>query len=288
MSILSPQQIQQFKRDGFLLMADALPANLLNPLKKQFNQWREQSRKHTKPFGKTFDRRARFDLELGHNTDQPALRRVASPIEISKHYLRAMRENNAVDAIAELLGANIKFHHCKINAKLPGASTQVKFHQDFMYEPHSNDDLITALFFMDEVTEQNGPLEVVPGSHTGALHSLWHDDVFTGTVAKQIATAATRKKITCTGPAGSACLMHTRLTHGSAANHSNHPRTLFIAVYSAEDALPLSPNPLPSRYAGEVVRGKRSNRVRCVNYEMELPEVPKSASFFDQQATPGG
>ena len=247
MPFLSPQQVKAFNRDG----------------------------------------RPRFDLEPGHCAEQPALRRIASPIEISAPYLRAMRENAALDAIADLLGPNIKFHHCKINAKLPRAGTEVKFHQDFLYEPHSNDDLITALMFIDEVTEENGPLEVVPGSHTGALHELWHDGVFTGAVDKRIARKAAQKTVQCTGPAGAICLMHTRLLHASAANRSRHPRTLFIAVYSAEDALPLSPNPLPSRYAGEVVRGRQTNRVRCSGYEMALPEVPKSASFFHQQAKQG-
>ncbi len=287
MPTLSPQQIKQFHRDGFLVMADALPAELLTPLTAQFEQWRDESREHNKPYGATLDGRARFDLEPGHNAKQPALRRVASPIEISKDYLRAMRENRAVDAIAELLGPDIKFHHCKINAKLPGAGTEVKFHQDFLYEPHTNDDLITALLFLDEVTEQNGPLEVVRGSHTGPLHGLWHDGIFTGAIAVDAAREAAQKTVQCTGPAGAACLMHTRLLHGSAANRSPRPRTLFIAIYSAADALPLSPNPLPSRYAGEIVRGRQTNRVRCCRYEMDLPEVPESASFFDQQAKQG-
>ncbi len=284
---LSPRQIEQFNRDGFLLMEDALSAEQLRPLRRQFHRWVEESRAHGEPYGQTLDGRPRFDLEPGHNAEQPALRRIASPIEISADYLRAMRENRAVDTIAALLGLNLKFHHCKINCKLPNAATTVKFHQDFLYEPHSNDDLITALMFIDEVTEQNGPLEVVPGSHTGPLYGLWHDGVFTGAVDDRVAEVAASKAVKCTGPAGAACLMHTRLLHGSAANRSSRPRTLFIAVYSAEDALPLSPNPLPSRYAGEIVRGQSTNSVRCSGYQMELPEVPESASFFHQQAKRG-
>ncbi|MGI9310179.1 MAG: phytanoyl-CoA dioxygenase family protein [bacterium] len=282
--MLSPQQVARFKRDGFLLLKDALSAAQLRPLQRQFAQWVEESRARDAPYGETLDRRARFDLERGHSAERPALRRVASPIEISNDYLRAMRESKAVDAIADLLGPNIKFHHCKINSKLPRAATEVKFHQDFLYEPHSNDDLITALLFLDDVTTRNGPLEVVPGSHRGPLHGLWHDGVFTGAVAPRVAAELTGRTVQCTGAAGAACLMHTRLLHGSAANRSTRPRTLFIAIYSAEDALPLSPNPLPSRYAGEIVRGRATNRVRCSDYAMEFPEVPKSASFFDQQA----
>ncbi len=92
---------------------------------------------------------------------------------------------------------------------------------------------------------------------------------------------------TCIGPAGSVCLMHTRLLHGSAPNRSERPRTLHISVYSADDALAMSPNPVPNRYEGRLVRGERTGRVRSMDYELELPQLPTGASFFDQQARHG-
>ncbi len=93
-----------------------------------------------------------------------------------------MRASRMTDCVAELIGPNIKYHHSKVNSKLPGAATVVKWHQDFPFTPHSNDDLIIALLMVDEVTEENGPLQVVPGSHKGEIYDLWHDGVFTGAV----------------------------------------------------------------------------------------------------------
>ena len=87
----------------------------------------------------------------------------------------------------------------------------------------------------------------------------------------------------CTGKAGSVCLMHSSLLHGSAPNLSDKPRTLYITTYYSEDAIELSPNALPSTFTYELVRGVVSGRVRCSSYEMELPEVPKDTSFFAQQ-----
>ena len=78
--------------------------------------------------------------------------------------------------------------------------------------------------------------------------------------------------------------MHTRLIHGSTANLSHGPRTLYIVTYCAEDAQPLITNHIPSAYEGEIVRGERTNRIRSVPYEMATPEYPKEASFFGQQA----
>ena len=54
-----------------------------------------------------------------------------------------------------------------INLKLPSSGTAVKYHQDFPFEPHSNEDIMKVLYFLDDVTFDNGPLEVIPGSHKG-------------------------------------------------------------------------------------------------------------------------
>ncbi|HAA37151.1 MAG TPA: hypothetical protein DCE12_10070 [Gammaproteobacteria bacterium] len=108
--------------------------------------------------------------------------------------------------------------------------------------------------------------------------------MFTGAVSDAIAAEMAPKAVACYGSAGSACLMHTRVLHGSAPNLSNAPRTLFICEYLAEDSYPLHANHIPSKYMYEVVRGKATGRVRCSNYEMAFPEMPTGASFFEQQA----
>ena len=109
-------------------------------------------------------------------------------------------------------------------------------------------------------------------------------DTFTGAVADEVAEDCQAKSELCTGQAGSVCLMHTRLLHGSTANRSDQPRTLFITVYSAEDALSQVPNPVPTSHEGMIVRGKRTNQIRSIDFKLELPQKPTTASFFDQQA----
>ncbi len=283
MTELSQTQKDQFWRDGVLVVENAVTPQQLQNLREVFNEWVEESKTHKNDYGETLDGRARFDLQLGHSAEKPALRRVQSPEEVSEVYADIMRNARTVDICAELIGPAIKFHHGKINSKLPGSATKVKFHQDFTFQPMTNDDLITALLFIDDVTLENGPLEVVPGSHKGPLYSLWHDGKFTGAVADEVFEDHKDKIVRCTGKAGSVCLMHSSLLHGSAPNLSDQSRTLYIATYYAEDAIELSPNALPSKFTHELVRGKPSGKVRCSSYEMELPEVPKDTSFFAQQ-----
>ena len=107
--------------------------------------------------------------------------------------------------------------------------------------------------------------------------------VVTGSVDDEIVNSQRDKIVKCTGKAGSVCLMHASLLHGSAPNLSDQPRTLYITTYYAEDAIELSPNHLPSKFTHELVRGEATGRVRCTPYEMKLPALPKGTSFFAQQ-----
>ena len=143
---------------------------------------------------------------------------------------------------------------------------------------------MTVLFFLDDVTLENGPLEVVSGTHKGPLYSLWHDGIFTGAVSAEIEAECKTKAISCVGKAGSACLMHSKLMHGSKSNKTQSARSLFIVSYTAEDAVNLAENPLPSELDGMIVRGKKTGIVRSTSYSVELPEYPQEVSFFDQQS----
>lgn len=282
--MLSEKQISDFWRDGVLTVPNAVSAEQLSRLREDFALWLDKSRQHEKAYGQCVDGRARFDLQPGHTAQKPALRRVQAPTEVSDSYYEVMTSSAMTEMVADLIGPNVKLHHTKINSKQPGAATEVKWHQDFAFTPHSNDSVITALLMVDEVTMENGPLEVLPGSHKGQVHSLWQDGVFTGAVEDNVSADMQKRAVSCTGSGGSVCLMHTKLAHGSAANKSNDPRTLFICVYAAGDAMALTPNPVPTKHEGVFVSGNDPKRVRSQVFEMEMPEYPKTVSFFAQQS----
>lgn len=284
MTTLSQQLVDSFHRDGTIVADDAVTPAQLAALREDFDRWLDESRSHGKNYGGMIDGRPRFDLQLpGHTANAPLLRRVNSPTEISASYLDVVTNSAIPDMISDLIGPNVKFHHSKINAKLPGANTEVKWHQDFPFTPHSNDDLVTALLALDDVDETNGPLIAALGSHKNGLAGLWHDGTFTGVAGENESAAWAKEAKTFTMKAGSVCLMHTRAGHSSGPNLGTRPRRLFIAVYSAEDAIPLSPNPLPSKHEGLIVRGEKTGRVRSVPFELKLPQRPTTGSFFNQQ-----
>ena len=281
---VAPALIEDFNRDGYVSMPDAISPVQLKDLTAVLDEWTRESCDHTGPYGENMDGRPRFDVQPGvHSAETPALRRVASPVDVNDAYWRVAQDNAALDLTAAILSPNIKFYASKVNLKLPGSRTEVKYHQDFPFDPHTNMDMMTVLIFLDDVTMENGPLQLVPGSHRGPLHSLWQDGKFTGAVSPDVERDAITRSVACTGKAGDACLMHSAVLHGSSSNLTHDPRRLFIITYVAEDAQPFAPNPIPTKYDGVVVRGQSTGRVRAVPFEMDLPEYPKTASFFGQQ-----
>ena len=284
--MLNQTQIEQFHRDGFLVVENVVDATELQGLRQQLETWIDESRGFAEAYGETIDGRSRFDIDpTDHSADHPALRRVSSPTEISDAYFETAIHSNMAQMAGQLIGGSgTRFHHSKVNAKLPHTATMVKWHQDFPFTPHTNDDVITALLMVGEVTEDNGPLQVISGSHKGELYSHWHDDRFTGKVEDAVEAEQCQKFVSCTGSAGSVCFMHTRLLHASGANNTELPRYLFITVYAAEDAMALSDNPLPSVHQGQLVYGQESGQVRMTANQLKMPQKPKGASFFVQQA----
>ena len=180
MPIPGQADIERFRRDGYIVVERAITPRSFAVLQDQVADWVEESREHAENYGTTLDHRHRFDLETGHTADMPRLRRVNNPAEISAAFREAALDGAIADCIAALIGPDVKFHHCKINLKLPGTETRVGYHQDYSYTPHTNDDIVTALLMLDDMTLDNGCLMVVPGSHLQGQVSLWSDDTFTG------------------------------------------------------------------------------------------------------------
>lgn len=159
MAHLTEDQISQFWRDGVLVVEDAVTDDQLAGLRRVFSEWVEESRAHQDDYGETLDGRPRFDLQPGHTAEVPGLRRVQSPEEVSEVFADTMRHTSTVDLCAELIGPGLRFHHGKVNSKLPGTATKVKWQQDFPFEPMTNDDMITALLFVDDVTLETAHLK---------------------------------------------------------------------------------------------------------------------------------
>ena len=284
-STLSPAEIQHFHEHGYLIRKSAVEENLLVELDKEFDQWMELCRMHDTNFGTTVDGKARFDLEAGHTRDNPKLRRVANPADISEKFQKVLWDSPVTDMVADLIGPSIRFHHCKLNTKFPGMETVVYYHQDHSYDPHTNDDMLAILVMLDDSTVENGCLRIVPGSHK-YRYSHFKNGEYVGAIDAKYNQQFDRDAVPITADRGDVCFMHTWTVHGSQSNQSDLARRLLICDYTAADAYPLLPPALPSKYTGKLVRGKPSRTARLREDEIEIRTPYAHDSFFGVQGQP--
>jgi ectoine hydroxylase-related dioxygenase (phytanoyl-CoA dioxygenase family) len=227
----------------------------------------------------------RFDLEPGHCAETPRLRRIANPVDISAAYRRTLWESRLVDAVADLVtgpAPGVKFHHCKLNIKMPEMATYVGWHQDHPFDPHTNDSIVVALVMLDDMDEVNGCIRVVPGSHR--THFTHYDgDRFTGHISDEMRSQFDTTSVPVGGKAGDVCLIDTWMVHGSEANRSERPRRMLICDYTASDAFPLTQLSVPTENTGRVIWGQGTRIARFREGHVELPPVYEQDSFFSVQ-----
>jgi len=283
MGILSDAQRAEFEENGYVVAKGVATAAQLQAMSVQLDTWIEESRAHQANYGhETVDGKARFDLEDGHTAAAPRLRRVGNPVDVSETFREVLFDSAVPDVVAELIGPDVKFHHCKLNIKLPGMATRVEYHQDHAYDPHTNDDMVTALLLLDNMNEANGCLRVVPGSHR-TYYSHYQGGRFTGQIDPVLFDEFQIRSVPIEGKAGDLCVMSTWSAHGGGPNLSDRPRRLLICDYNAAHAFPLTTPKMPSPYHGRVVRGKDTRVARFRGGTVEMPQAYEDDSFFGLQ-----
>ena len=248
--VLSKAQRESYFENGYLLVESIIPDHWIRRLIKVTDEIVERSRALTKSD-------AIFDLEPSHTPEEPRLRRLSSPVEHHPAYWEFASESLLADIAADLVGPNVKFLHSKLNFKWAKCGEEVKWHQDISYWPHTNYSPLTMGTLLYDCSPNQGPLGAIPGSHKGPLYDQFNDDgQWVGNLNDEdLASADVSKATYLPGPAGSVTIHNCRVVHGSAQNLSDLGRPLLLNAYSSADAIPYTYNPLPSKYAGSIVRG---------------------------------
>jgi len=209
---LTPEQLEQFDRDGYLFLPSLFTPEEAALLKEEAENiyrldreevWREKSGIARTAFAA--------------HTYNEAHRRLGSHPRL-------------IGPIQQILDGPVYMHQYKINAKAPFDGEVWQWHQDYgtwarddeMPEPRA----MNISVFLDEVTAANGPLLFIPGSHKKGVVDAGHDLETTSyplwtldrdTVSK---LADEGGCVAPTGPAGSVLLFSSLLVHASPPNIS--------------------------------------------------------------------
>jgi len=223
---LNRQQIEQFERDGYLFFPGLFSADevgVLNTAVPELYSLRE-------------------DFNVREKGSDAVRTNFAAHL-ISAPFARLARHPRMVRPVMDLLGEPLYMHQFKINGKMAFEGDVWQWHQD--YGTWLNDDLMpteramNVAIFLDDVTEFNGPLMFIPGSHKKGVLEAQHDTRTTSyplwtvddALIRQLVERAGGKQggiVSPKGPAGSMILFHSCLVHASGSNLSPWNR---VAVY---------------------------------------------------------
>jgi ectoine hydroxylase-related dioxygenase (phytanoyl-CoA dioxygenase family) len=277
--MISQRDVEFYRENGYLVVPGVLDAATVESLKREMAEVLDRASEVTTHTDV-------YDLEPGHRPDAPRVRRIKTPHKFFPGFQKLYREPRLVGILQKLLGPDIRLHGSKINLKAPRYGSPVEWHQDWAFYPHTNDDLLAVGVMLDECALENGPLMVVPKSHTGPVWDHHANGYFCGAVDPSDVVAELERAVPLTGPAGSMSFHHVRLLHGSAQNVSDQPRTLLLYEYGAADAWPLMGVKDLADFDARLVTGQPSiePRVAAAPVRMPLPPAIHQGSIYENQS----
>jgi ectoine hydroxylase len=178
------------------------------------------------------------------------------------------RDERVAATAAQLLGGQIYLYQSKLNTKAAMCGDWWEWHQDYTYWKQDDGmprpDVLTAMIFLNDVTEFNGPMLLIPGSHkTGTVDNEAHQadlseegygeylrkaEYMTSLTAdlkyklkqQTISNWVTSNGlVSATGPAGSILFFHGNVFHASSNNLSPWDRHTYLLTYNHINNEPL-------------------------------------------------
>jgi len=163
--MLSRQQIEQFHRDGFLVVrALYTPAEV-----RDISNWTDELAGAPETPGTTM-----MYFEPSQEDGSRILSRIENFVPYHEGFAALITRRRMLQAVDDLFGQPSVLFKDKINFKLPGADG-FKAHQDVQAGWDDYAQLhITAMIAIDATTPANGSLEMIAGLHTrGVLGDMW-------------------------------------------------------------------------------------------------------------------
>lgn len=230
--MLSKEQKSFYEDNGYLLVEDVVSPAQLAKLQSITYDLIEKSRAIT-------ESDEIYDLDEGHTSQTPRLTRIKLPHKQDPYYWEILKNSGVTQVLNHLLGKDTTLITSKLNTKAPSGGSAVEWHQDWAFYPHTNDDLLAFGLMLEDVTLDNGPLMVIPGTHKGPLLSHKNNDMFCGAISADDPLFKAEQAVTLSGKAGSMTIHHARTLHGSAPNLSDRNRLILFYEVAKADAWPI-------------------------------------------------
>jgi ectoine hydroxylase-related dioxygenase (phytanoyl-CoA dioxygenase family) len=227
---LTDEEVTYFHENGFLVVRNVVPPDLLRRLQNetaslidQYREYRNEPHIYYAPIeAKSFEKM--MEQEEASDPENMLLWRIDKLDDRLAHIddLRALPFVRK--AMAALLGENVIHYNESFVLKQPHLAPPVPWHQDPSFKTRTYSDPISTMdVYLDDADEENGCIWVVPGSHmrgnidTDALQAEYGFDV-PGAVPVRM-------------NAGDVAFHNNGCLHGSKANRSDRMRRIIYLAF---------------------------------------------------------
>lgn len=275
---LTPEVVAHYRREGYLVLPALFGAGELAPVEAAIRELTARA------LSGQDDSRI-LELEPEPVDGERVPRRIYSPYDQHEAFRALATAPRLLDCIEALIGPGFNLQHSKLNMKPARVGSVVEWHQDLAYFPHTNDDLVTTLIYLDDATEENGCLQVLPRHHHHFFSHADADGEFVGMITEDLGEHRYGRPVPLAAPAGSVILMHCILPHSSLPNLSDRPRRTLIFEYRANDSFPIYYGEMTSRNEAKYrpVRGRPAPNARFGGPPPLIPRAGTFASLYELQ-----
>ncbi len=283
---LTQTQIDHYNQTGYLILENRVPGDVMNTLRGEIARLSAPARGMTASD-------ERLDLEDSHRPGKPRVRRIKLPHKQSRLFDQLMRSDWILAPVRDLIGPDLRLHTAKLNMKEAGHGAAVEWHQDWAFYPQTNDAVLAVGVLIDDMSEENGPLQVIPGTHKDPIYDHHHDGFFAGAVDMEKAGVDMGRAVPLMGPAGSVTIHHARVLHGSGLNTSSKDRRILFYEMMAADAVPIAGTPGSAtsweELEARILCGRQTiePRLRDVPVRLPYPQPPTTGSIYEVQKAMG-
>lgn len=216
MAHLSPAEVAQYRRDGYVIPQFALGAARVAALAQALD---ELIRRNP---GVRPEKLVSAHIEGEGGADN------GEGVRGSRAFLELAMDEEIVDQVSDLIGDHVILWGCHVFCKPAGEGYETPWHQDGHYWPIRPLATCTAWVALEPSTKSNGCLRVIPGSHRERrLHPHLHEDRRDLTLNQRMAEGSfdEHSAVDLELQPGQMSLHDVYLIHGAAANRSAQRRT---------------------------------------------------------------
>ncbi len=153
--------------------------------------------------------------------------------KFSAAWTRWLLDDRLLDVTEALLGPDIVLHHTKLFLKPAGRGAAFPAHQDYLYFPTIEHEMLAATVFLTPADDGNGCLRLWPGSHK--LGPLPASNGYDGGFADRFPFC---ESIAAVVEPGDVVFFHYLTVHGSLPNRGTQPRkSVLVQLQSGRDRL---------------------------------------------------